>query len=95
MRLFDVADTAFKFGEKVDDPLSMYLNDVHTVTANLAGVPRCSMVSLQSVATWFQLLGPFWLNQRFSTWPTRTKLRDPFTDRPQSVPKRPINFSLS
>src|SRR5207302_1564792 len=30
---------AFKFGDKVDDPLAMYLNDVYTVTANLAGIP--------------------------------------------------------
>src|SRR5215813_12783484 len=29
--------TAFRFGEKVDDPLAMYLNDIYTVTANLAG----------------------------------------------------------
>src|SRR5262249_13407576 len=28
---------AFRFGEKVDDPLAMYLNDIYTVTANLAG----------------------------------------------------------
>ena len=31
--------TAFKFGEKMDDPLAMYLNDVTTIPANLAGVP--------------------------------------------------------
>lgn len=30
---------AFRLGEKTDDPLEMYLNDVYTVTANLAGVP--------------------------------------------------------
>jgi len=30
---------AFERGSKVDDPLAMYLNDVYTVTANLAGVP--------------------------------------------------------
>src|SRR5678816_1974319 len=34
---------AFALGEKVDDPLAMYLNDVYTVTANLAGVPGISM----------------------------------------------------
>ena len=32
------ASTAFKIGEKVDDPLSMYLVDLYTVSANLAGV---------------------------------------------------------
>ncbi len=31
--------TAFKIGEKVDDPLAMYLNDVTTIPANLAGIP--------------------------------------------------------
>lgn len=35
--------TAFKFGDKVDDPLAMYLNDVATIPANLAGVPAISV----------------------------------------------------
>jgi hypothetical protein len=33
--------TAFEFGAKMDDPLSMYLNDIATIPANLAGVPGC------------------------------------------------------
>ncbi len=37
--------TAFRFGEKVDDPLQMYLNDVTTIPANLAGVPGISIPS--------------------------------------------------
>ncbi len=35
-------DTAFKFGEKSQDPLQMYLSDMFTVTANLAGIPGIS-----------------------------------------------------
>jgi len=35
--------TAFRLGEKVDDPLAMYLSDVFTIPANLAGVPAISV----------------------------------------------------
>jgi len=34
---------AFKLGEKTDDPLAMYLADIYTVTANLAGIPGISI----------------------------------------------------
>ena len=34
---------AFRFGEKMDDPLQMYLADVFTVSANLAGIPAISV----------------------------------------------------
>ena len=37
--------TAFKLGEKIDDPLAMYLNDLTTIPANLAGVPGISVPS--------------------------------------------------
>lgn len=33
----------FKFGEKTNDPLAMYLEDIYTVSANLAGIPGISM----------------------------------------------------
>ena len=35
--------TAFKLGDKVSDPLSMYLNDIFTVSANIAGTPSVSI----------------------------------------------------
>jgi aspartyl-tRNA(Asn)/glutamyl-tRNA(Gln) amidotransferase subunit A len=34
---------AFKLGDKTDDPLAMYLADIYTVTANLAGIPGISI----------------------------------------------------
>lgn len=37
--------TAFRLGERLDDPLQMYLNDVTTIPANLAGVPGISIPS--------------------------------------------------
>ncbi len=54
---------AFKFGEKVDDPLAMYLNDIYTVTANLAGVSGISVpcgLSSEGLPIGMQLLGPYW-----------------------------------
>ena len=35
--------TAFKLGEKIEDPLAMYLNDIATIPANLAGIPGMSL----------------------------------------------------
>jgi aspartyl-tRNA(Asn)/glutamyl-tRNA(Gln) amidotransferase subunit A len=35
--------TAFKIGEKIDDPLTMYLTDIYTIAANLAGIPGISV----------------------------------------------------
>jgi aspartyl-tRNA(Asn)/glutamyl-tRNA(Gln) amidotransferase subunit A len=53
--------TAFKLGEKLDDPLAMYLNDVATIPANLAGVPGVSVpngLSDDGLPVGFQILAP-------------------------------------
>src|SRR5689334_9275942 len=77
--------TAFSLGERVDDPLAMYLSDIYTVTANLSGIPGLSVpcgLSSQRLPIGFQLLGPYWSE------PTLFKLAHayqqvrPFTERP-------------
>ena len=35
--------TAFKIGEKINDPLQMYLSDIYTISINLAGLPALSL----------------------------------------------------
>ena len=34
---------AFRFGEKSNDPISMYLSDIYTISTNLAGLPALSV----------------------------------------------------
>lgn len=51
---------AFKLGEKVDDPLAMYLADIYTVTANLAGIPGVSIpvgLSKENLPIGMQIFG--------------------------------------
>jgi aspartyl-tRNA(Asn)/glutamyl-tRNA(Gln) amidotransferase subunit A len=54
--------TAFKLGEKLDDPLAMYLNDIATIPANLAGIPGMSLPSgladEDGLPTGVQILAP-------------------------------------
>jgi aspartyl-tRNA(Asn)/glutamyl-tRNA(Gln) amidotransferase subunit A len=52
---------AFKIGEKTDDPLQMYLSDVFTLPASLAGIPGISVpcgFSSQNLPIGLQILGP-------------------------------------
>ena len=53
--------TAFKFGEKMDDPLAMYMNDIATIPANLAGMPAMSVpagLSDDGLPVGFQFIAP-------------------------------------
>jgi len=53
---------AFKIGEKSEDPLEMYLTDVYTVSANLAGLPGLVVPSgtVQGLPSGLQILGRAW-----------------------------------
>nr|MDJ0819136.1 amidase family protein [Desulfobacterales bacterium] len=59
--LSPVAPTpAFKIGEKVDDPLTMYLSDIFTLSANLAGIPGMSVpcgFSAEGLPIGLQIMG--------------------------------------
>jgi len=50
----------FKIGEKATDPLQMYLSDIFTVTANLAGLPGLAIPNdkVNNLPVGFQILGP-------------------------------------
>ena len=53
--------TAFKAGEKANDPLQMYLSDIYTTSANLAGIPGISIPcgnDHQGLPIGLQILGP-------------------------------------
>jgi aspartyl-tRNA(Asn)/glutamyl-tRNA(Gln) amidotransferase subunit A len=76
---------AFRIGEKVDDPLAMYLNDIYTVTANLAGVPGISVpcgLSAERLPIGFQLLGPYWSEPVLFKLAHAYAEARPFTERP-------------
>ena len=78
--------TAFLIGEKVDDPLAMYLNDIYTVTANLAGVPGMNIpcgLSPAGLPIGFQLLGPYWSEPVLFRLGDAYETAMPFTSRPR------------
>jgi len=58
---------AFRLGENVDDPLKMYLNDIFTVTANIAGIPGLSVpagATSAGLPVGLQILGPAFGEER-------------------------------
>ena len=75
---------AFRIGENADDPLAMYLADVYTVSANLAGIPGISIpcgFTSAGLPIGMQLMGPAYgeaavlqaarLYERETDWHTR------------------------
>lgn len=60
--------TAFKIGEKSNDPLAMYLNDIATIPVNLAGISAMSLPSglatEDSLPTGFQIMAPAMADDR-------------------------------
>jgi aspartyl-tRNA(Asn)/glutamyl-tRNA(Gln) amidotransferase subunit A len=75
--------TAFRIGEKADDPVAMYLSDVYTISVNLAGLPALTMpagfadglpVGVQLIGRAFdegRLLGVAHRYQQATDWHTR------------------------
>ena len=55
--------TAFKIGEKTNDPIAMYLSDVFTIPVNLAGLPGMSVpcgMDSKGLPVGLQLIGKPW-----------------------------------
>jgi len=75
--------TAFRLGEKADDPVTMYLSDIYTIAVNLAGLPGMSIpaglvdglpVGLQLIGDYFaegRLLNAAHRYQQVTDWHTR------------------------
>ena len=76
---------AFKLGSKSDDPLAMYLNDIYTVSANLAGVPALSIpsgLSSEGLPIGLQLVGNFWSEPTLLNLAHKYETAHPLNARP-------------
>lgn len=77
---------AFLIGEKADDPLAMYLNDIYTCTANLAGIPGINVpcaLSAEGLPIGFQLLGAHWSEATLLRLADAYERAHPFNARPR------------
>jgi aspartyl-tRNA(Asn)/glutamyl-tRNA(Gln) amidotransferase subunit A len=77
---------AFMIGEKADDPLAMYLNDIYTCTANLASIPGISIpcgLSGNGLPIGFQLMGSYWSESNLLRLAHAYEQARPFTARPR------------
>lgn len=79
-------DTAFKLGEKVQDPVQMYLSDIYTIGVNLAGLPGMSLPCgfHQNLPVGVQLIGNYFKESQLLNAAHRFQME---TDFHQQMPK--------
>ena len=78
---------AFKIGERSDDPLAMYLSDIYTVSANLAGVPAISVpcgLSSEGLPIGLQLVGNAWTEDSLLNLANAYESANPLNAKPQN-----------
>jgi aspartyl-tRNA(Asn)/glutamyl-tRNA(Gln) amidotransferase subunit A len=76
---------AFKIGERVEDPIAMYLSDIYTVSANLAGTPAISVpcgLSDDGLPIGVQLVTNFWSEDTLLNLAHTYETAFPVTERP-------------
>lgn len=79
--------TAFKFGDKSDDPLAMYLSDIYTASANLASIPGISIpcgLSSDKMPIGVQLVGKNWSEGVLLNMANVYEKEFPLNDRPKT-----------
>ncbi len=82
--------SAFAIGENEDDPIKMYLNDVFTVTGNLAGLPGISIpggVDAQGLPLGLQITGRVWDEETVIKIAANIERAANFTALPQTLAK--------
>ncbi len=82
---------AFAIGENEDDPIKMYLNDVFTVTANLAGIPAMSVpagLDARGLPLGLQILGKAWDEQTVFNIGRSLEIAADFKAIPQTLLKK-------
>ena len=80
-------DVAFKLGAKTDDPVAMYLNDIYTIAANLAGIPAMSIPCgfVDGLPVGLQLMGNYFDEARlFNVAHQYQKATDHHTKLPEA-----------
>ena len=69
--------TAFKIGDKTEDPVAMYMQDMYTISTNLAGLPAISNPAgfLNDMPIGFQLIGNYFEESKILNFSHQYQLR--------------------